>query len=284
MSTLRRLLARPGLAVVILGRARPPGSVRGAAFALGRERLRVRGLRRHEVGHSAPGEPRHQRRGLPRGRRAARAVGAQASGRSGLGHRRQGRREHLRRPARDTGDVGQHRLEPPGDRLGGALDAGPDLEVVPDVRLEQQRRRLARAVHEVEVGAHHAGDDGPGVVRPDLAGRVHRDRRVHGGQQLVAARVHHRQVEVELGREVPVEHRLADLGAVRDVVHRHVVEALGGEQLLRDRQHLRATDRAGHAHRTAVAGRGVVHRAMIASASLRAGGAPVSVACDGIGP
>ena len=57
--------------------------------------------------------------------------------------------------------------------------------------------------------------------------------------------VEQREVEVELAREVLVEHRLADAGALGDVVHRRRVVALGDEDLLGGAEQLLAPGRPG---------------------------------------
>src|SRR5665647_169992 len=71
----------------------------------------------------------------------------------------------------------------------------------------------------------------------------------------LAAVVDDVQVQVQLAGEVPVEDRLADLGAVRDVVHRDVVEAVPGEELLGNREDLRPAPGAGHRRGPATPGR-----------------------------
>ena len=97
-------------------------------------------------------------------------------------------------------------------------------------------------------------------------------RRVDGDQQVGAVLVDHREVEVELGREVAVQDRLADLGALGDVVHGDVVEALGGEELLGDAQHLGAAFVASHPRAARPRGRVVCpvrHPAMVATGCVK---------------
>ena len=67
----------------------------------------------------------------------------------------------------------------------------------------------------------------------------------HRVRQRLAVLVEQREVELELAREVLVEHRLADAGALGDVVHRGRVVALGDEDLLRGAQQLVAASRPG---------------------------------------
>ncbi|GHJ31200.1 hypothetical protein TPA0910_56330 [Streptomyces hygroscopicus subsp. sporocinereus] len=55
------------------------------------------------------------------------------------------------------------------------------------------------------------------------------------------------QVQLELAREVLVEHRLADSGALGDVVHRGRVVALGDEDLLGGPQELMTSGSARQA-------------------------------------
>ena len=98
------------------------------------------------------------------------------------------------------------------------------------------------------------------------------DRGVDRDEQVRAALVDDGEVEVELGREVPVQDRLADLGALRDVVHRDVVEALGGEELLGDPQHLGAALVASHPRAARPRGRVVCpvrHPAMVATGCVK---------------
>ena len=95
---------------------------------------------------------------------------------------------------------------------------------------------------------------------------------VDGDQQVGAVLVDDREVEVELGREVAVQDGLADLGALRDVVHGDVVEALGGEELLGDAQHLGAALVASHPRAARPRGRVVCpvrHPAMVATGCVR---------------
>ncbi|GAA3046398.1 hypothetical protein GCM10020000_27860 [Streptomyces olivoverticillatus] len=66
-------------------------------------------------------------------------------------------------------------------------------------------------------------------------------------QQVLAVLVQQGQVEVELAREVLVEHRLADAGALGDVVHRRRVVPLRHEDLLGRAQELIASGSARQA-------------------------------------
>src|SRR5690606_7960355 len=65
-------------------------------------------------------------------------------------------------------------------------------------------------------------------------------RRAGGVDDLAARLVEECEVEIELAREVLIEHRLGDPRALGDVVHRGRVEALGDEDLERRRQQLGA--------------------------------------------
>ena len=73
------------------------------------------------------------------------------------------------------------------------------------------------------------------------AGRGLRDR----GDHPLADLVDQRQVEVLLGVEVLVEHRLGDAGGIGDVVHRGAVVAVAGEDLDRDVEDLLAAFAGG---------------------------------------
>ena len=74
-----------------------------------------------------------------------------------------------------------------------------------------------------------------------------RERGAHGLEQGLAVLVQQGEVEVELAGEVLVEHRLADAGALGDVVHRGGVVALGDEDLLGGAQELVASGSARQA-------------------------------------
>ena len=78
--------------------------------------------------------------------------------------------------------------------------------------------------HVAEVG----GEGGVDPL-PVVAGRA--DRAGDRLDQPVHALVEQRQVELLLAREVLVEHRLADSGPFRDLVHRRGVVAAGDEDL-----------------------------------------------------
>ena len=88
------------------------------------------------------------------------------------------------------------------------------------------------------------------VVRRLQCGGAVGDHRVAGGLEQ-------REVELELAREVLVEHRLGHPGALGDVVHRRRVVALRDEHLERGRQQLRA---ALAARQPAAAGADLVQR------------------------
>jgi hypothetical protein len=201
---------------------------------------------------------------------------AQAVHRRSLRHRHQ-RGGHCRGLRRlEAGGLLQRLgdARPGGD--GGPLDPGPDAGVAGDVGLEEQAGRLARDLDEGDVRPHDGGDDVATVRR--LAVLHWLEGTVHGGQQVLAAGVHHRQVEVELGREVPVQHRLAHQRAVGDVVHRHVVVALAGEQLLRDGQQLVAALVAAHPRTRGAARRRCRHGGGRVPVDGRDGAHPVMVA------
>ena len=94
-------------------------------------------------------------------------------------------------------------------------------------------------------------------------------RGAHLGGELVGVLVEQREVELELAREVLVEHRLADAGALGDVVHRRRVVAVGDEDLPRRAEQLlaaRGARQAGASCRVA-AGRGHVCRKRTDSAT-----------------
>jgi hypothetical protein len=128
------------------------------------------------------------------------------------------------------------------DRLGAgqrrALDELADGRLVGQVRLEDQAERAAVLVHETEVRLDRRRD-ALLVVRG--RGERHPDR----GHHRLGVLLEQREVEVELAREVLVEHRLADAGPVGDVVHRGRVVALRDEDLLRRAQELAPPRRPG---------------------------------------
>src|SRR5665647_2765034 len=120
---------------------------------------------------------------------------------------------------------------------------------------------------------------GPGRGRPPA--RRPRRRRPSPGWCRSLARGPRRvvddvQVQVQLAGEVPVQDRLADVGAVRDVVHRDVVEAIPGEELLGEREDLRPASGAGHRGGPATPGRSG-HGSMVRA------GAPALLQGAGVG-
>ena len=95
-------------------------------------------------------------------------------------------------------------------------------------RKPRGRRRIdvgeGRLVLGLELGAHRFK---AGLV---VGGAV--EGAPHLGEQVVGVLVEQRAVQLELAREVLVEHGLADAGALGDVVHRRRVVAVGDEQLV----------------------------------------------------
>ena len=131
------------------------------------------------------------------------------------------------------------------------------------------RRHLRASVTHEGAPRDDRCDDDAALAGLDGTGLEGLDGSVDRGEQLDRALVHDRAVEVELRREVPVEHGFADGGTIGDVVHRHVVVALGREQLLRDAEHLRAAVVTRHAGAPAPAFPIHCHQVMVATAGAQ---------------
>ena len=119
-----------------------------------------------------------------------------------------------------------------------ALDDRGRLRLAAQVGLEHQPEGLALAGDEVEVGRHRA-------VHPVAVVRGRLDRPAQPVDQLLGVGGEQRVVEVELAREVLVQHRLAHPGALGDGVHRGGVVALRGEDIAGRAEQLHAAGAAG---------------------------------------
>lgn len=112
------------------------------------------------------------------------------------------------------------------------------MRLVGQVGLEDQTEGAALVLHVGEVGVHRRLD-------AQLVVRGRGERRADGLEQRLAVLVEQGEVELQLAGEVLVENGLADSRALRDVVHRRGVVALGDEDLLRGAQQLIASGTAG---------------------------------------
>jgi hypothetical protein len=116
----------------------------------------------------------------------------------------------------------------------GALELGPGRPArAPRARWSGRTRRPAGTRRS---RARRSRSRPPSSPRPAACCRGRLQGRADGVDQVVAVLVEQRQVELELAREVLVEHGLADPGALGDVVHRGGVVALRDEDLLRPRR------------------------------------------------
>ena len=97
------------------------------------------------------------------------------------------------------------------------------------------------------------------------------ERLAHGRDEPLGSLVQQREVELELAREVLVEHRFGDAGALGDVVHRRRVVALRHEHLPRGIEQL---DAARGTRQARAARGGAPARARVGVLGDRHGGEP----------
>ena len=194
-----------------------------------------------------------------------RAALLQPEARADLAHAHQRDREELRLLLGQAGVVGDHVGDQLGALGGHAVDPGADRGLVGQVGLEDQPEG-ALGVGDVVVEGVHRRGHALLVVLGRLQGPA------GGRDDLVAGLVEQREVEVELAREVLVEHRLGDPGALGDVVHGGRVVALRDEDLERGAEQLGATSASRQPHSLAVGRRSgprFLHGAHVAQPTSR---------------
>ena len=188
------------------------------------------------------------------------SAGVQPEPRADLGHAHQGDREQ---PGLLVGQAGVL-VDHLGDRLGALagdpVDPLAHRRLVGEVGLEDQPEG-ALGAGDVVVEDVHGRGDAHACCRRSTASAV-----VARLDDRVARLVEQREVELELAREVLVEHRLGDAGPLGDVVHRGGVVALGDEDLQRGLEQLGAPGGARH---PAAAGLLVVGRRHAQQPTLR---------------
>src|SRR6266851_1412901 len=171
---------------------------------------------------AAPGQPGHQ---LLRGVFRDHAFGAEPVRGTDVGHADQADAEQMRLVVAHPGvlpdDLADHLRTHPH----GGVEPLPDRALVAQVRLEDQAKRLAGATHEVE-------ERGEGGADPLLVVRRGRERGADGVGQRLHALIEQGEVELELAREMLVQHGLADASPLGDLVHRRGVVPLRDEDLL----------------------------------------------------
>ncbi len=121
------------------------------------------------------------------------------------------------------------------------FEALSNSHLVGEVGLEQQPVGTSGVVDEREVGGDRRRHAFLVVV-----GRTQRG--VQALEQLLAAVVEQGEVEVELAREMLVEHRLADAGPLGDLVHGRCVVAVGDEHVAGGSEELGTARQPGQAH------------------------------------
>ena len=111
-----------------------------------------------------------------------------------------------------------------GARLGGHLDLRGHLRFGHVVVLEDQPVALAVVLDEVEERLHRGAHP-----LPVVGGGA--QRLAHAGDQVVDVPLQHRQIQLQLRREVLVENGFADARTVGDLVHARGVVAAVDENL-----------------------------------------------------
>ncbi len=126
-------------------------------------------------------------------------------------------------------------------QFGEAAYGGRELVVAPRSTAEHQAERGMVVSHpaEVTLEAQLGHRLAVSSTRRGLGDRRH---------EPVADLVEERPIQVTLGVEVLVEHRLGDAGRLGDVVHRRVVIAVHGERLERHREDLFTPRGSGEAN------------------------------------
>jgi hypothetical protein len=107
-------------------------------------------------------------------------------------------------------------------RLGGLFHPTRDLGLAHQVGLEHQPETLAVVVDEVEERLHRCAD-----ALPVVGGRA--QRLTDAGDENVDVVLQDRAIQFELAGKMLVEHRFADTGALRDLVHSGRVVAVRDE-------------------------------------------------------
>src|SRR5581483_2712076 len=158
---------------------------------------------------TAPGEPGDHLLG---GLTGDVPVAAQPVPGAHLGHADHRDAEQVRLVIGDPGVLADHLADHLGALVLDSVEPGADGRLVAEVGLEHQAVCLSLTSDELEVSAERGAH--PLLV---LIGGA--QRAPDGLDQAVHALVQQRQVQLQLAGEVLVEHRLADSGALRDLVH-----------------------------------------------------------------
>ena len=187
-------------------------------------------MRQGEAADAAPAQAGDEVHGRFAGH--ARLLAQPAPGRD-LGHAEQAGSEQL---GLGGGQAGVLRDDPPQHeraRVVGGLDPVAHGRFIGEVAFENETVGAVGIVDEAEVGRDRSSDTLL-VVRRGL------ERGAQRVEEYGDAVIKQGDVEIELAREVLVEHRLAHARALSDVVHGGGVVALRDEDLAGGAQHLRA--------------------------------------------